>query len=414
MNKNIRNDEQPIYSRLKTAVRRHVDQAIRTRNFRARTEIVERGTVTTSHKGKKANAERRVGECHQWKAIGQCSVLEETHAVSITSSHLETDAVRNEKNDRLLLPLKRRHRQTGKCPPKVQAAEVKALLGREAENSAKNLLEESVRIRHVICGISRVLQLQVRIRMQVWWQMSFQTPWGWWTAQQRVREKWWKRLSCLIEGVCTIGLCISRFLSEKFYSTWKRKMGIKSHRQILTRHVAPHKKIGKEKVLREATFRSVNLMSAPRAPQVCGRDTRWNLASRNSSPRSGMGLGEKYLQAQECRQIYVLLSNGSQGNAGAHFKISKGKRIRGGLRSISAHAEQKRLELRWNAYSAEIQDLHNGGDGQRRNANKWGSTSIRSRSWSLRDSANTPWHACRPVKRQARRRTQIFLRVAQR
>ena len=37
-----RNNEQPSSSRLKTPVRRHVDQTTRTRNFRARNEIVER------------------------------------------------------------------------------------------------------------------------------------------------------------------------------------------------------------------------------------------------------------------------------------------------------------------------------------------------------------------------------------
>ena len=30
---NIRNNEQSIYSRLKTSVRRHIDQTMRTRNF---------------------------------------------------------------------------------------------------------------------------------------------------------------------------------------------------------------------------------------------------------------------------------------------------------------------------------------------------------------------------------------------
>ena len=69
----IRNNEQPNYSRLKIAVRRHIDQQTRTRNIRARNEIVERGAVTKRPKGRKAVVERTVGECHQWKAIGQCS-----------------------------------------------------------------------------------------------------------------------------------------------------------------------------------------------------------------------------------------------------------------------------------------------------------------------------------------------------
>ena len=70
---NIRNNEHPSLSRLKTSVRRHIDQTMRTRNFRARNETVERGAVTQSQKGRKASAERKVGEFDQWKAIGQCS-----------------------------------------------------------------------------------------------------------------------------------------------------------------------------------------------------------------------------------------------------------------------------------------------------------------------------------------------------
>ena len=69
----VRNNEQPNYSALKTTVRRHIDQTMRTRNFRTRNEIVERGAVTKSKKGRKAVVERKVGECYQWKAIGQCS-----------------------------------------------------------------------------------------------------------------------------------------------------------------------------------------------------------------------------------------------------------------------------------------------------------------------------------------------------
>ena len=50
----VRNNGQPSYSRLKTSVRLHIDQTMRTRNFRVRNEIVERGgAVTTSQKERK-------------------------------------------------------------------------------------------------------------------------------------------------------------------------------------------------------------------------------------------------------------------------------------------------------------------------------------------------------------------------
>ena len=42
----VRNSGQPSYSRLKTSVRLHIDQTMRTRNSRERNEIVERGAVT--------------------------------------------------------------------------------------------------------------------------------------------------------------------------------------------------------------------------------------------------------------------------------------------------------------------------------------------------------------------------------
>ena len=59
--------KEPNYHKLKTAVKLHIDQMMRTRNFRVRNEVVERGLVAKSEKGKK------VGECFQWKAHGQCS-----------------------------------------------------------------------------------------------------------------------------------------------------------------------------------------------------------------------------------------------------------------------------------------------------------------------------------------------------
>ena len=48
------------YSRLKTAVKLHIDQIMRTRNFRVWNEVVERGAVTKSSKEKKAYVERKV------------------------------------------------------------------------------------------------------------------------------------------------------------------------------------------------------------------------------------------------------------------------------------------------------------------------------------------------------------------
>ena len=67
-----RNKGKPNYSQLKTAVKTHIDQMMGTRNFRVRSDVEERGSVTKSQQGKKAYVKTKVGECFQWKAHGQC------------------------------------------------------------------------------------------------------------------------------------------------------------------------------------------------------------------------------------------------------------------------------------------------------------------------------------------------------
>ena len=97
--------------------------------------------------------------------------------------------------------------------------------------------------------------------------------WGRRKAQQKIKERWCERISCDVEGVCSFGLCISRFLSEKIYSTWRRKLGIKTRRQVLQRHMAPNKKKNRErKVHHDEFLMSVNLMSAVLARQNSGKD----------------------------------------------------------------------------------------------------------------------------------------------
>ena len=48
------NDGTPNYQQLKTAVKLHIDQMMRNRDFRARNDVVERGSVTQRHKGEQS------------------------------------------------------------------------------------------------------------------------------------------------------------------------------------------------------------------------------------------------------------------------------------------------------------------------------------------------------------------------
>ena len=64
-------------------------------------------------------------------------------------------------------------------------------------------------------------------------------------------------------------------------------------------------------------------------------------------------------------------------------------------RENSSSTPERLSKLRWTGNSSKIQEPHHGGNGHWRSAYKRGSTSIRSRSSSLRDCAVTRRHSCR-------------------
>ena len=100
---------------------------MRTRKFRARNEIVDRGAVTKSQKKERKPTWRGKWESAiSGKRLG--NVRKEPLAVSVTMEHLETDAIRDKEDHRPLLHKKRRHRLTERYPQQVQAAEERALL----------------------------------------------------------------------------------------------------------------------------------------------------------------------------------------------------------------------------------------------------------------------------------------------
>ena len=73
----------PDYHRLKTMMKRSIEQDSRNRNFKARNGNYERNAVV-KNQGTKQRGQRTLGDCWQWEATG--SVLEETIAVSATIS----------------------------------------------------------------------------------------------------------------------------------------------------------------------------------------------------------------------------------------------------------------------------------------------------------------------------------------
>ena len=62
----------PDYHRLKTMVKRSIEQEIRNKNFGARNGNYERNAVAKNH-GTKQRAQRILGDCWQWEFNEQCS-----------------------------------------------------------------------------------------------------------------------------------------------------------------------------------------------------------------------------------------------------------------------------------------------------------------------------------------------------
>ena len=145
----VRNIRQPSHSRLKTSVRLHIDQTLRTRNFRVRKNGGERG----SHQELRKEIFTLTG---MWDiAISgkqMASVRRETHVVSAMIRRLETDARRGRKADRPLPHQIRRHRLTDKNPQTGPAVEGQAPLEHEVTFRAKIPFGESAQTRHVIIG----------------------------------------------------------------------------------------------------------------------------------------------------------------------------------------------------------------------------------------------------------------------
>ena len=62
----------PNHQKLKTMAKRNIDQKLRSRNFDARNERIEKRAAVTSRR-ELSVVERGQGFCYQWKAKGQCS-----------------------------------------------------------------------------------------------------------------------------------------------------------------------------------------------------------------------------------------------------------------------------------------------------------------------------------------------------
>ena len=142
----VRNRKSPSNQSLKTMVGRHIDQMVRTRNFKARNERIETGVLVKSYKGRKVSVERKMGECCQWKATGQCA-----RGDSCSVGH---GTNRGQRAQSCSLAPKAQTQTDGRKPSKGSGHRgKKPILEEKAGKRVKKSSKESVRLRRVIIGI---------------------------------------------------------------------------------------------------------------------------------------------------------------------------------------------------------------------------------------------------------------------
>ena len=84
-------------------------------------------------------------------------------------------------------------------------------------------------------------------------------------------------------------------------------------------------KFGEERFRPEVLSISMNFISVILARRSLRRGPERSLCNMKDAPAKQRGTWRKYLQAQKCGQSHILLSYRSNGNAGAHFKITRGR-----------------------------------------------------------------------------------------
>ena len=148
-----RNNGKPNYSQLKTVVKLHIGEMMKTRNFRVRNDVVERDQSPRIKKDGKPALKRKCESVSSGKHM--VNVPKETHVVAV----MAVARARDEKDDRLLPhPSRRRNRLTArdKNPPRNQAIKRKALWIKRAKFHAN-----SVKTCHVSSSILRESELQI-------------------------------------------------------------------------------------------------------------------------------------------------------------------------------------------------------------------------------------------------------------
>ena len=231
-----------------------------------------------------------------------------------------------------------------------------------------------------------------------------------------VEKRWCERISCFLKESTQSGLCISRSLSEKVYSTWTRKIGIETRRQILQRRLALNQNSGKKGSIARHYPKVCTSWAWSLRAKIRAQITWGGLDPRTMRPQSSVGFGEKIYKLKNSDKTTFYVPGEVKGMSTPitskrpeerDFVVDSG--------SINAHDEQKKNQAQKNYMDCEkVLSPNSSLDCKRWRAHSRGGTSVRSWLESVRNRATTRRNASCPVARQALQRPRILLRVGQR
>ena len=187
----------PDYHRLKTMVKRSIEQNLRMKNFEARNGNFETSAEVKNQRMKQRE-QRSLGDCWQWETNGQCSKGD--------NCSFRPDVNKRAKSTQPNPPPSSSTRQNERNASRTRSPRGRSPSGKMAQGSPQRNLHQSILWK---TASSRMLVLQVRKWMQIWRKVFLCTPPGWWTAKQKVSKERWQKCSGYVENYTTIGLRIS-------------------------------------------------------------------------------------------------------------------------------------------------------------------------------------------------------------
>ena len=142
---------EPDFRRLKTMVKRSIEQNLRSRSFEARNGIDESGAFVKNEREQR-RVQKGPGDCWQWKASGQCSKGDNC------SFRHDKDKRAKPKSQPAPSP-EPSTQQYGKKSARAKVLEAEVRLGECLVCRARNILEVLVRIHLVKSGIPQSVYL---------------------------------------------------------------------------------------------------------------------------------------------------------------------------------------------------------------------------------------------------------------